>query len=553
MQEANAYQELLDSLMAATGMVGLEAGSPLQRDVVALWNQPHRSNFRIAVFAPFNYGKSTLLNAILGQRALPIDLIPTTGAAINLRYGETLQTRIQFRDGRELQEAGTEILQQYAILDDQRRMREDVAAVEVLCPHPWLKTGVELVDLPGTDDREAQDELVRDQLLSADLIVQVLDGRKLMTLGEREHLRDWLGDRGIDTVVFVVNFLNLMSVEEQKQVCNRLRFVAESFRSQLPAGVSNLYRVDALPALRARVKGDMAAAQMTGLPLFESALATIVEAQQAQTTPKLARVHTIAMQVKQALQTKIATLTTELSTVESKREQKAQIQQQAVELLRQGFARSVADFSGWLAVPNLLNRYQYPLAMALLNGNVRDWVSGEFKTTAIDHQQAVAKWVHQACEFFDRPRPNQLLVAFPPDPQVSLPDPTSPASSGKSPDLAPTAVATGIGWVLGGPVGGAILGGASYLLNKTLDPGKPAAAPPPSVSQLNYLYMEAARTYLVDFSGLNLTALQRYETIADRVIQFQPNPDAAPVTPQHHQVRLLQTTLDRLEAAMRAL
>jgi hypothetical protein len=71
--------------------------------------------------------------------------------------------------------------------------------------------------------------------------------------------------RGINTVIFVVNFLNFLEEAEQKEVQKRLRFIAESFRSQLPNGISNLYRVDALPALRARLKGDAIAAQTTGL------------------------------------------------------------------------------------------------------------------------------------------------------------------------------------------------------------------------------------------------------------------------------------------------
>lgn len=59
-------------------------------------------------------------------------------------------------------------------------MRDDVASVEVTCSHPFLNTGVEFIDLPGTDDREAQDTLVHEQLLSADLIVQVLDARSTL-------------------------------------------------------------------------------------------------------------------------------------------------------------------------------------------------------------------------------------------------------------------------------------------------------------------------------------------------------------------------------------
>lgn len=45
-----------------------------------------------------------------------------------------------------------------------------------------------------------------DHLLERDLVIQLLDARKLMTLGERENLRDWLLERGIKTVNFVANF-----------------------------------------------------------------------------------------------------------------------------------------------------------------------------------------------------------------------------------------------------------------------------------------------------------------------------------------------------------
>ncbi|MDY7013835.1 MAG: dynamin family protein, partial [Cyanobacteriota bacterium] len=276
------YHNLIAHLRSVLGAIALDKTSQLYRDTVAVCETLENPNFRIAVFGPFNYGKSTLLNALLGKRTLPIDLVPTTGAAIYVRYGDQLQSRITLKDGTVIAEEGTQVLQEYAILDDQRRMRDDVAEVEVFCDHPFLKTGVEFLDLPGTNDREAQDELARDRLLTADLIVQVLDARQLMTLGEREHLRDWLLDRGLKTVMFAVNFVNLLEPDQQKEVSQRMRFVAESFRSDLPAGTSNLYRVDALPALRARLKGDIAAAKAAGLAELASALQTIVQVRQEQ-------------------------------------------------------------------------------------------------------------------------------------------------------------------------------------------------------------------------------------------------------------------------------
>jgi Dynamin family len=551
-----AYPELLDCLWAAAGLLELDRSSPLHQDLTAVCDQLGRSNFRIAVFGPFNYGKSTLLNALLGDKTLPMDLIPTTGAAITVRYGDRLCTRIQLRSGQVLEASGTEILQRFAVLDGDLCMNAEVAAVEVFCPHPWLQTGVELVDLPGTNDREAQDALVRDQLRSVDLIVQVLDGRKLMTLGEREHLRDWLQDRGIDTVVFVVNFLNLLEPEDQKQVYNRMLFVAESFRSRLPAGVSNIYRVDALPALRARLRGDMAAAQVAGLPLFESALQAIVPAQSGDAATRGQRVRAIAQSMHAALQAKTTAVSAELADLRHKQQQKNHIKQRAEQLIRHGFAKSLAEFSDWLALTALLAQYQTDAAQALQLGLFQDWITEDFKPAAIAHQQSVVKWVQQAADFFGYPsghssggdRRPQLLLQFPPTPIVRLPDPgpRPSQSASKLGDGTPTAIATGIGWMLGGPVGGAILGGASYLLNKTLE-SELATPAPPSPEQGFYAYLEAAREYLGHFSRLNLAALPPYKIAAEPVIQCPPEDDSLTHSPQHYQVQLLQSTLDRLQ------
>ncbi len=378
------YSALLATLRSAVGLLELDRTDPLWRDVDVIVQQVEQTGFRIAVFGPFNYGKSTLLNAILGERALPIDLIPTTGAAIRVCYGAELQTRIRLVDGTEQMAAGTDLLKQFAILDDERRMRDDVAAIEVRCPHPWLQTGVELLDLPGTNDRVAQDTLVKDQLLTADLVVQVLDGRKLMTLGERENLRDWLLDRGITTVVFVVNFLNLLEPEDQQQVANRLRFVAESFRATLPPGISNLYRVDALPALRARLKGDMAAAQASGLPMLESALQAIVTQHAATQTHRLARVQTIAQQVKQRLEIKQTLLIADLAKAD-KSQQRLEIKQKAKQLINDGFNTSVNEFKQWFGLENLLI-YQEAATQALQRDDFSNWQERTLKQAAIDHQ-----------------------------------------------------------------------------------------------------------------------------------------------------------------------
>jgi ribosome biogenesis GTPase A len=91
---------LLTHLQTAADKLGIEPTSKLGNDLKTLASKAGRSSYQIAVFGPFNHGKSTLLNAILGDKTLPIDLIPTTGAAIKVVYGEELATKITLTNGK---------------------------------------------------------------------------------------------------------------------------------------------------------------------------------------------------------------------------------------------------------------------------------------------------------------------------------------------------------------------------------------------------------------------------------------------------------------------
>jgi ATPase subunit of ABC transporter with duplicated ATPase domains len=129
------HSALLTTLRSAVGLLELDRTDPLWRDVNAVCQQVEQPNFRIAVFGPFNYGKSTLLNALLGERALPIDLIPTTGAAIHIGYGAEMQTRIRLVDGTEQVAAGTDLLQQFAGFTRNERSRRPRCPGERSTPH----------------------------------------------------------------------------------------------------------------------------------------------------------------------------------------------------------------------------------------------------------------------------------------------------------------------------------------------------------------------------------------------------------------------------------
>lgn len=549
-KQPEVSKELIGCLNSASALLSPEQNVELLLDTKAICDYLVHPNFRIAVFAPFNHGKSTLLNALLGSHALPMDLIPTTGSVINIKYGDEVRTRITMLDGSHTNESGTEILKRFAILDDERRMRDDVAYVEVFCPDPLLKEGVELLDLPGTNDMAAQDDLVRSQILSADLVIQVLDARKLMTLGEREGLRDWLIDRGINTVIFVINFLNLLEPSQQQEVCNRAGFIAQSFRADLPDSISNLYRVDALPALRALLKKDVDVVRSSGILDFKSALEKIVAIQSKDIySIRLPRVMTIASQVNQVLQAETEVIASNLKVLE--RDSNAEIckRQQLEENIKKSFQASIAVLKNWLSMESLLERYQSEAASALKQGEFSTWETNSFKPALVQYKLSVVKWVNKGCDIFDQPKLSNLFISFPTEPSVSLPD--LPVTSSQ-PTARSVGIATGVGLFFLGPLGAAVAAGVTHIVNENTKQEKQKSLDEYH-SKVSQAYTDAARDYLSQFSMQTLETLCKYEVNVEKIISFPISQELAEVTDKRNQLKLLHTSLGELTIVLNSM
>jgi GTPase SAR1 family protein len=537
----------LSHLQNALELMEIPSDTSIAIDLQTAADRLTRSNYQIAVFGAFNHGKSTLLNAILGDKTLPIDLIPTTGGAIKVVYGEEIRTTITLTTGKVVSQLGSDLLTEFAILDDDRRMRDDIQHIEVSYPHPLLQMGVELIDLPGTNDRAEQDIFVRSQILAADLVIYVLDTRKLMTLAEREHLRDWLEQRGMKTVVFVANFMNMLEPEERQHVQQRLRFVAESFRSEIPAGISNLYQVDALPALRARLKGDDNLLHSSGLSMFVSALQMIFESQQNEMINlRQQLLPPIATQITGLLHQKIELLTQEVETLTAKQTKEIQLKEHAKKLIQAGWNQSLQDLEKWLHLPTLINTYQVTMILALQQAGFAEWEQIHIMTKLQNYQVEINNWLLKLSDFFDDiPKTIPLELTCPEPPEVELVKANNTTST--LDQMTPTALATGLGWMFGGPIGAAVVGGASILVNKV--GGSDKAAPAKANAELP-AYVEATEDYLCRLNLETIANIQEYRSRANLSIYCPTIAKQSIQSLQSQQLVDLQACLLSLQTAI---
>jgi GTPase SAR1 family protein len=166
------------ALSRTAGRPGLET---VRRELIAAGERIHQP-MRVAIVGLIKAGKSTLMNALLGELIVPTGTIETTYNVNWLKHGDPPGVRVHFKDDRPAEERS---FGELAALT--RRSREsldrldEIRYLEVLHPNPLLRL-IELIDLPGLASfYERDSENARDFLR--------LHGKRLTEITEEEASR----------------------------------------------------------------------------------------------------------------------------------------------------------------------------------------------------------------------------------------------------------------------------------------------------------------------------------------------------------------------------
>jgi small GTP-binding protein len=178
--------------------------------------------FLLVVVGEYNSGKSTFINALLGDEVFAMGDLPTTRAISILRHGE----------------AGPP---------------ETIAPNVQLYHYPLeVLRDLDIVDTPGTNSIERmEEEITREFVPRADLILFVTSLLQPLTASELDfltHIRQW-GKK----VVFIVNGVDRRNSDEQ---IDRVRqYLSGEIATRLGAPAPTLYFISALQALKGRMAG----------------------------------------------------------------------------------------------------------------------------------------------------------------------------------------------------------------------------------------------------------------------------------------------------------
>lgn len=120
----------------------------VKEEATNLAERLREGRFYVACIGQFKRGKSTLLNALVGDSVLPTGVVPITTVPTVLRYGEKRSARVRFQGGA-WTDLAPEGLVQYVSDEHNPENAKSVAGVEVFLPHVLLADGMCLVDTPG--------------------------------------------------------------------------------------------------------------------------------------------------------------------------------------------------------------------------------------------------------------------------------------------------------------------------------------------------------------------------------------------------------------------
>jgi GTPase Era involved in 16S rRNA processing len=232
--------QALDRLAAMAEQLGEGSVSVDVRQLVARINE---GRFFVACVGEFKRGKSTLLDAFVGEPILLTGVVPVTTVPTVLRYGEARTARVLIDT--HWRTVPPEDLPQYVSEELNPENSKQVAGVEVFLPSPLLAGGMCLVDTPGIGSVfSGNTETTRDFIPQIDAAILVV-GADPPISGEEVALIEAVA-ANVDEILIVLNKIDRVSAAERQQASE---FAAKVLEDRLKRPVGPIYEVSALNRL----------------------------------------------------------------------------------------------------------------------------------------------------------------------------------------------------------------------------------------------------------------------------------------------------------------
>lgn len=252
-------------------------------------------SFSIAVVGEFKRGKSTFINAILGDEILPADVLPTTATLNRVTYGAEPFVKIIFKDNEERDITINKLISFVTKLTPEcEAVAATVKEAVIYYPVNYCRNNVEIIDTPGLSDDENMTAVTLSVLEKVETAIMVTSALAPFAESEGDFLTQNLLTTGLSQIIFVVtqidHFKRNQDIEKVlNKVKQRIKGFIESWAEENLDRNSSAYKLylskvgnikvfglSAYQALSAKINDDDVLLAESRFQEFELALQKIV-------------------------------------------------------------------------------------------------------------------------------------------------------------------------------------------------------------------------------------------------------------------------------------
>lgn len=242
---------------------------------------------RVLVIGRFSAGKSTLINALLGEAVLPASPVPTTGTLCEIRHADEPHKKAILHPKPGMGPAGgsepfevpitdlREVMGKYVKIDSRETEWESrYHKLKLYWPLKICEHGVDLIDSVGLDDPDSRDQITMEQTAAADAIIYCMKSQDAYSAKDRQVIR-FLQSLGYRSILFVITYWDHIRDSAALGEMSEEDFAAEqrqNLTEWTELGNDGIVFVDSKSALLARIHNDASKAFNSGIEGLEERL-----------------------------------------------------------------------------------------------------------------------------------------------------------------------------------------------------------------------------------------------------------------------------------------
>ncbi|MGB9735889.1 MAG: dynamin family protein [bacterium] len=231
-----------------------------------------KEHLNLVVLGQFKRGKTTVINAMLGDNILPSAVIPLTSIITKLTYNEQKIAIVKFYNGSS-KSISFEEISDYVTEKGNPDNNKGVDYVEIGYPSEYLKQGIVLVDTPGIGSTFSHNTVVAyNYLPNMDAGIFVVSGDPPLSEAEYTYL-DSIKEY-VDRIFFLFNKIDIMSEHEYRE---SLEFTKGLIQKKLNIKEIKIFPVSARLALQAKLTRDNELYKKSNFQEFEEALDNFIK------------------------------------------------------------------------------------------------------------------------------------------------------------------------------------------------------------------------------------------------------------------------------------